>query len=185
MPFRFPSGPDTGPGLTDRGRELVAACNRLGILLDLAHLNERGFWDVAELTNRPLVVTHACAHALAPTARNLTDAQIDAIGASGGVMGINFHVGDLRADGRKDPATPLSAIVGHLDHVVERIGVQHVAFGSDFDGATMPTELGDAAGLPRLIDALEAAGYDREAIEQIAHGNWHRVLGQTWKGAPE
>lgn len=182
VPFKYPSGPDTGPGLTEAGKALVAACNDLGILVDLAHLNERGFWDVADATRHPLVVTHACAHALAPTARNVTDQQIDAIAATGGVLGINFHVGDLRADGRKDPDTPLTTIVRHIDHVVERTGVEHVAFGSDFDGALMPSALGDATGLPRLVEALRSAGYDEEAIRKICHGNWLRVLSDTWRG---
>ena len=101
VPFAAPASPDLGPGLTDAGRALVRACNELGILVDLAHLNERGFWDVAQVTDRPLVVTHACAHALVPSARNLTDEQLDAIGDSGGVVGVCFHhedVGPHRTD---------------------------------------------------------------------------------------
>ncbi len=81
VPFRFPASPDTGPGLTDAGRALVRECNRLGVLLDLSHLNERGFWDVAEITEAPLVATHSNAHALCPASRNLTDRQLDAIRA--------------------------------------------------------------------------------------------------------
>jgi membrane dipeptidase len=180
--FKFPSSPDTGPGLTDAGRELVRACNELGILLDLAHLNERGFWDVTELTNAPLVVTHADAHALSPSARNLTDKQLDAIGESDGVVGVNFHVADLRDDGRFDDDTPITAIVRHVDYIAGRIGVDHVAFGSDFDGARMPRELGDAAGLPKLVAALRAHGYDDAALEKITHQNWLRVLRATWRG---
>ena len=70
VPFRRPSSPDTGPGLTDLGKELIGACNRLGILIDLSHLNERGFWDVAAISNAPLVATHSNAHALSPHSRN-------------------------------------------------------------------------------------------------------------------
>jgi len=180
--FKFPSSPDTGPGLTDAGRELVRACNQLGILLDLAHLNERGFWDVAKLSDAPLVVTHADAHALSPSARNLTDKQLDAIGESDGVVGVNFHVADLRADGHFDTDTPLAEIVRHVDYIAGRIGVDHVAFGSDFDGAQMPQELGDAAGLPKLVAALRAHGYDSAALEKITHANWLRVLRATWRG---
>ncbi|HSR24947.1 MAG TPA: membrane dipeptidase, partial [Candidatus Eisenbacteria bacterium] len=87
VPFRFPSSPDTGPGLTAAGGELVRACNRMGIMIDLSHLNERGFWDVAELSTAPLVATHSNAHALTPSTRNLPDAQLDAIRDSGGVVG--------------------------------------------------------------------------------------------------
>lgn len=180
VPFRFPSSPDTGPGLTDAGRELVRACNQLGILLDLAHLNERGFWDVAKLSDAPLVATHAAVHALCPSARNLTDKQLDAIGESGGVVGVNFYVGDLRADGRFDADTPLTEIVRHVDYIAGRIGIDHVAFGSDFDGALIPQELGDAAGLPKLVAALRAHGYDDAALQKITHENWIRVLRRAW-----
>jgi membrane dipeptidase len=99
VPFRFPHSPDTGPGLTDAGRALVQACNRLGILVDLAHLNEQGFWDVAKLSNAPLVATHTAVHALTPSTRNLTDKQLDAIKESDGMVGLNFSVHDIRPDG--------------------------------------------------------------------------------------
>ncbi len=104
VPFDFPRGPDTGPGLTAAGKRLVQACNRLGVLVDLSHLNEAGFWDVARISDAPLVATHSCAWALASSPRNLTDAQLDAIRASGGIVGINFHKGFLRADGDADRA---------------------------------------------------------------------------------
>ena len=154
MPFRFPSSPDTGPGLTDAGRELVRACNSLGILVDLSHLNEAGFWDVRRLSRAPLVATHSNAHALCPASRNLTDAQLDAVRESGGVVGVNFAVTFLREDGHNEPATPITEIVRHVDYLAERMGIDHVAFGSDFDGATIPDELGGAAGLPMLVAAL-------------------------------
>ena len=180
VPFRFPSSPDTGPGLTDAGRELVRACNRLGILVDLSHLNEAGFWEAARLSQRPLVATHSNAHALCPASRNLTDAQLDAIGASGGIVGINFAVTFLREDGTLVPETPLTEIVRHVEYVAGRIGVDHVAFGSDFDGAVVPAELGGAAGLPKLVDALRTAGFDDEAVAKVTHRNWLRVLRETW-----
>jgi membrane dipeptidase len=179
VPFRYPASPDTGPGLTSAGCDLVRGCNQLGILVDLSHLNEAGFWDVARITEAPLVASHSNAHAICPSTRNLTDAQLDAIGESGGVVGINFAVQFLRADGATDPATPLSAIIDHFDYVASRIGVDHVAFGSDFEGAVVPDELGGVAGCPRILDGLRAAGYDDEALEKMGSGNWLRVLGQT------
>jgi len=181
VPFRFPHSPDTGPGLSDAGRELVKTCNRLGILVDLAHINEKGFWNAAEISEAPLVVTHAGAHALCPSTRNLTDKQLDAIRETGGVIGINFHVGFLREDGLLEPETPVSKIVHHIDYVAQRIGIEHVALGSDFDGAIMPSELGDVAGMPRLISCLQDIGYDNEALRKVTHENWVRVLGKTWK----
>jgi membrane dipeptidase len=180
VPFQFPGSPDQGPGLTDAGRALVRACGELRILIDLSHLNARGFWEVAELSTAPLVASHSGAHALCPSPRNLDDEQLRAIGASGGLVGVNFHVGFLRADGADDADTPLAAIAAHAAHVAELAGVDSVALGSDFDGATMPAALGDVTGLPRLLDALRAAGFDDGELERIAHGNWRRVLEATW-----
>jgi membrane dipeptidase len=180
VPFRFPSSPDIGAGLTAAGRQLVYACNRLGILVDLSHLTEAGFWDVASASTAPLVATHSNAHALCPSSRNLTDAQLDAIAASSGVVGINFSPAFLREDGADDPDTPLSEIVRHVDYVASRIGVDHVAFGSDFEGATMPAALGGAAGLPLLVELLSAR-YGDEDVAKITHRNWLRVLDQTWR----
>ncbi len=181
VPFRFPSSPAIGGGLTEQGLALVAECNRLGILIDLAHINARGFWDVAKHSNAPLVVTHGCAHRISPSSRNLEDDQVDAIGDTNGLIGVNFHVGFLREDGEANPDTPIDAIVRHIDYFVDRIGIEHVALGSDFDGATMPSELGDVAGLPKLVDRLRAAGYDSEALELLAYRNWMRVLAEIWR----
>src|SRR5690348_952914 len=111
VPFKFPHSPDTGPGLTEAGKALVRACNRLGIMLDLSHLNEQGFWDVAELSDAPLVATHSNAYALTPSTRNLTDKQLDAIKESGGIVGLNFGVNDLREDGWNNADTPLDVMV--------------------------------------------------------------------------
>jgi membrane dipeptidase len=182
VPFRFPSSPDTGPGLTDAGRALVRACNELGILVDLSHLNERGFWDVAELSDAPLVATHSNAHALCASSRNLTDAQLEAIADSGGVVGVNFAISFLREDGAKLPdESGLDEVVRHVDYLVERMGIGHVAFGSDFDGAEPPHELAGIADFPKLVDALRAAGYDDDAIAKITHENWLRVFRATWR----
>jgi membrane dipeptidase len=181
VPFRFPSSPDTGPGLTADGARLVARCQELGIVVDLAHLNERSFWDVAAICEAPLVVSHAAAHALCPSSRNLTDAQLDRIGASGGLVGVNFNVRDLRPDGREDPDTPLELIAEHIEYIASRIGIGHVAFGSDLDGATMPAAFGDVTGFGALLNCLRRRGHDEQAIDKLAHGNWLRVLGATFR----
>jgi membrane dipeptidase len=180
--FVFPSSPDIGPGLTDAGVALVRACAEMGILIDLSHLNEKGFWDVAGLEAGPLVASHSGAHAISPASRNLTDAQLDAIGESGGLVGIVYATAFIRADMADDPDTPLSAIAAHARYVADRIGVEHVGLGSDFDGATLPAPLGDVAGLPKLLDALREVGFSEPELEQIAWGNWRRVLGATWGG---
>ncbi|MCL6706437.1 dipeptidase [Pseudomonas sp. R2.Fl] len=180
VPFAYPMSPDTGPGLTEAGFELVKACNRLGILIDLAHITEKGFWDVAKTSDQPLIASHSNVHALTPVARNLTDKQLDAIKESKGLVGLNYAVTMLRADARDDASTPLSDMVRHIDHLVNRMGIDCVAIGSDFDGATIPAAIGDAAGNQKLVAALEAAGYRGEDLRKICRENWLRVLGAAW-----
>ncbi len=181
VPFVSPSSPDTGPGLTKRGTALVRACADRGILIDVSHLNEAGFWDLARLEAGPLVASHSAVHALCPTSRNLTDPQLDEIGATEGLVGIVFACPFLRHDFADDPDTPLELIAEHARYVAARIGVEHVALGSDFDGATIPAPLGDVSGIPRLLDALAAAGFTERELEAIAWGNWRRVLGAWWR----
>ncbi|MBI5107078.1 MAG: dipeptidase, partial [Solirubrobacterales bacterium] len=182
VPFAHPSSPGTGPGLTDAGVALVRRCAELGIVIDLSHLNAAGVEDVARLDLAPLVASHSGAHAISPSSRNLTDEQLDRVGASGGLVGIVFAVPFLRADGEDDAdGTPLSAIVDHARHVAERIGVEHVGLGSDFDGATVPVEVGGVDGLPRVLAALEDAGFTSAEVDAVAWGNWRRVLGATWR----
>ncbi|HEX2033771.1 MAG TPA: dipeptidase [Chloroflexota bacterium] len=184
VPFAFPHSPDIGGGLTDAGRALVQACHRLGIVVDLSHLNERGFWDVAALAGpagAPLVATHSGAHALCPVSRNVTDRQLEAIRDSGGMVGVVFEVSMLRADGALESDTPLEEIVRHVAYLVERLGIEGVGFGSDFDGATIPRALGDASGLPRVVDALRRHGFDEASLHQLTHQNWLRLLQRVWR----
>ena len=182
VPFKFGQTPDTGPGLTDAGKALVRECNRLGVMLDLSHLNEKGFWDIAAITDAPLVATHSNAHALSATPRNLTDTQLAAIKESDGMVGVNFAVGFLTADGNNDPAMPLETMVRHFDYLVEHLGIDRVGFGSDYDGATVPAAVGDASKLGTLVRALKAHGYDDASLRKLAHENWIRVLRKTWNG---
>jgi membrane dipeptidase len=179
--FAFPSSPDIGPGLTAAGRALVGRCAELGVLVDLSHLNEAGFWDVARLEAGPLVASHSGAHELCAASRNLTDRQLDAIAASDGLVGIVFAVPFLRPDFADDPETPLALIVEHARYVADRIGTRHLALGSDFDGATIPAELGDVAGLPKLVAALAEAGFDEEELADLCWRNWRRTLEAWWR----
>lgn len=181
VPFISPSSPDTGPGLTEAGTNLVRRCAELGILVDVSHLNEAGFWDLARLGLGPIVATHSAVHSLCPTSRNLTDAQLDEIGSTGGLVGIVFACRFLRADFANDPDTPLELIASHARYVAERIGVEHVALGSDFDGATIPAPLGDVSGVPRVVEALARAGFDSRDRGLVAWGNWRRVLAAWWR----
>ncbi len=180
VPFAFPSSPDTGPGLTAAGKALVRECNQLKIMLDLSHLNERGFDDVAALSDAPLVASHSCAHAVAPSSRNLTDRQLDAIAATGGLVGLNYAVGFLHPQGRREPMRGFDIVLRHLDHLLEKLGEDGVALGSDYDGAQMPEDLADASMLQNLTQAMLAHGYDRALVEKIAWKNWLSVLERTW-----
>ena len=179
--FIFPGSPDSGPGLTKAGKELVKACNQKGIVIDLSHLNEKGFWDVEKTTQHPLVATHSCMHTLCHMPRNLTDRQLDAVKASNGVVGINFCPAFLREDGKLTKKTPISQLIRHIRYGVDRMGVDHVALGSDFNGVLLPEEIRDVAGLQAIIQALFQDGFDRKTVLKIAHGNWLRILGETWR----
>ena len=181
VPFLCPSSPDTGPGLTDLGKELIGACNRLKVMIDLSHLNERGFWDVAALSDAPLVATHSNAHALSPHSRNLTDEQLAAIRQTGGMVGVNFATSFLRPDGRRDKATPVELVIEHLEHMVKHVGEDGVGFGSDFDGAAIPAGIGNAAGVQSLVEVMRTRGYGEPLIEKLCFRNWLRVLGRTWE----
>lgn len=143
-------------------------------------MNEQGFWDIARISDAPLVASHSNAYAICNHSRNLTDRQLDAIRDTGGLAGINFGVLFLRQDGVKNPDTDLNELVRHVDYIVNRIGIDHVALGSDFDGTTIPAAMKDAADLQLLVEAMRKSGYDDVALAKICHGNWIRVLEKTW-----
>ncbi|MFB6127868.1 MAG: dipeptidase [Halolamina sp.] len=180
VPFAHEATPDIGPGLTTAGEELVAACEDRGLLVDCAHLNAAGLRDVLGVIDAPPVVSHTAANALCPHARNLTDDQLRAVGDAGGVVGVTFAAGHLRPDGEADPDTPLSVLVDHVAHVAEVAGVDGVALGSDFDGATVIDPVAGADRLPRLLDALADAGFDDAERRKIAAENWRRVCRAWW-----
>jgi membrane dipeptidase len=181
VPFISPSSPDVGPGLSEQGIALVRRCAELGILVDLSHINEAGFWDIARLEVGPLVASHSGVHALCQASRNLTDAQIEAIGDSGGLVGIVFACAFLREDFSEDQDTPIELIARHARYVADRIGPEHVALGSDFDGTTIPRALGGVSGLPLVLQALSDEGFSDAEIAAIAWDNWRRVLGAWWR----
>ena len=179
VPFAFPGTPDTGPGLTPAGMDLVRLCDELGILIDLSHLNEKGFRDVAKLSRRPLVATHSNAHAVTPSTRNLTDRQLRMIRDSGGMVGLNLATVFLRPDGRRSPDMGWDPVLRHLDHLIGILGENHVGLGSDFDGAMMPQGIGDVTGLPALLAALKAHGYGKRLVAKLAWRNWVAALERT------
>ncbi|RWZ60193.1 membrane dipeptidase [Halobacillus fulvus] len=182
VPYHFPASPDIGPGLTDKGISLVKECNRLGIMIDVSHLNEKGFWDVVKHTKDPVVATHSNAHSLCPISRNLTDEQLDAIQQTNGVVGVTFSLNMLRKDGIIDPEqTPVRQVVDHILYIADRIGIDHVALGSDFDGTSIPAEMDGVDGVPSLLRSLKENGFSKKDVEKLSYRNWFRILQQTWK----
>jgi membrane dipeptidase len=180
VPFRFPGDPDTGPGLTEAGKRLVRECNALQIMVDISHLNKKGVDDVARISTAPLVATHSNAWAVTPSTRNLTDRQLSMIAESGGMVGINFATVFLREDGRNSPEMGLDPLLRHLDYLIGILGEDHVGFGSDFDGATVPKPIGDVTGLPVLLQTLAAHGVGPGLMRKLCWDNWMGVLRRTW-----
>lgn len=180
VPFAFPSGPDIGEGLTDAGKRLVRACNDLKIMLDLSHLNEKGFDDVARLSDAPLVATHSNANAICPSSRNLIDRQLAVIAESGGMVGLNYGTFFLRRDGGSSPDMGWEDVLAHLDHLLDKLGEGHVGLGSDFDGVPVPQGIGDVTGVPHLQQAMLDHGYGPDLVRKISCDNWLAVLERTW-----
>jgi len=153
-------------GLTLKGRELVQACNDLGMIIDISHLNEPGFWEVMELSKKPVIASHSNAHKLQPHPRNLTDEQIQALIQKGGRIGITF-VPDFIGGNQAIPD-----VLRHLEHVCALGGEHHVGFGSDFDGIDEHVNgLTNPAEYAQLAEELYRH-YSSEQAERFLHGNW-------------
>jgi membrane dipeptidase len=173
-------GEQVEEGLTEAGRRLVAECNRLGIILDVSHINPAGFWDVLEESKTPVIATHSSVKALSPHVRNLDDEQVRALADQGGTIGVNFATSFLRPDMRRNPDTDLETVVAHFDYLVNLVGDEHVSFGTDFDGADVPACIADAAGLPLVVRAFQRRGWSEARIERICNGNFLRVAREVW-----
>ena len=156
----------------------MTTCNEVGILVDLAHATERTFFDTAALSTAPFVVSHAGAHAICPIPRNLTDVQLDAVRDSGGLVGVVFDTVMTRLDADLVFDTPLSTIALHIEYMAERVGIEHVALGSDFDGCFPPAALRDASKTQALLDEL---AWTDDELRSLCHGNWLRILRAVWK----
>ncbi len=162
----------SGGGLTQFGVQLVKEMNRLGMLVDVSHISERGFWDVLEVTERPVIASHSNSKAVCDHPRNLSDAQIKRMAENRGVIGITFVPSFI------DPNTPtLSRLLEHIDHIVNLVGVDHVGIGSDFDGGG--DLLVDATAFPTITEGLLERGYSEEAIRQILGENHLRLLAEA------
>lgn len=162
----------TGGGLTPFGRDVVCEMNRLGMLIDISHLAEKGFWDVIELTRQPIIASHSNAKALCLHERNLTDEQLLAIRDNGGVVGINYYPVFLRDDGNATSGD----IIRHIDHMAALIGCDHIGLGSDFDGIpTWPADVNGVEDVIHILDALATHNYSQNDIEKIAGLNFMRL----------
>lgn len=176
VPMAFPGDPDTGPGLSEKGKDLVRLCDALGILIDLSHLNEKGFDDVATVSTAPLVATHSNAHALCDSPRNLTDRQLHMIRERGGMVGLNFATFYLNFDGRSASDMGWDVLLRHLDYLLTELGEDHVGLGSDFDGCVLPDLIGDVTGVQAFFTAMQAHGLDAPLIAKLARENWLACL---------
>ena len=145
----------------------MRACDELGVMLDLLHLNAAGFWDVGRTTRRPRVAIHSNAHGICPAPRNLVDDQLRAMRDSGGLAGVCLSVSELR----------------HIGHLLAILGPDGVAIGSDLDGALLPAQIGDAGGLGSLVAAMQDQGYDPDLLRKLCCDNWLNVLERCW-GSP-
>lgn len=162
-------------GLTDFGREVVAEMNSIGMLIDVSHLSNQGFYDVAALAGKPFVASHSNAWSVTPHPRNLTDDMIKLLAAKGGVVGINFErlfLGD-------DAVSKIDDIVSHIQHIYKVGGSEVLALGSDFDGISPELELAHIGQLGKLVDALELHGFQLADIEKICWKNALRVIKDT------
>ncbi len=172
-----------GGGLTCFGVALVEAMNRLGMLVDVSHISERGFWDTLEVTRKPVIASHSCCAALCPHSRNLTNEQLRALAENGGVVGITFVPPflDPAWEPARWPQVPsLDCLLNHVDHAVRVAGIDHVGFGSDFDGGG--TALRDAGEYPRLTEGLLRRGYAEADVRKLLGENILHVLRETLGG---
>lgn len=162
-------------GLTGFGKEAVSYMNELGILVDVSHLSDGGFYDVAKLSKKPFVASHSNCRALSPATRNLTDEMIHILAEKGGVAGINFAPFFLNED-VTDEHSRVERMCDHVCHLIDKGGVECVGIGTDFDGIDGKLEIADCTGMQLLFEALHRRGLSEDVIEKIAYGNVARVI---------
>jgi membrane dipeptidase len=172
--------PRSRSGLTAIGAEIVEEMNRLNMIIDISHINERGFWDLLEISKNPVIASHSNCKALCDHHRNLTDDQIRALAEKGGVMAITFVEKFIDVNQER---VNIERVLDHFDHAVDIAGSEHVGVGSDFYGL-MPSKikgLEDITKLPELTRGLVARGYDEKDIENILGENFLRIFKQILK----
>ena len=165
--------------LTDFGREAIPVMNDLGIVVDVSHLNEGGFYDVARCTKKPFVATHSNARALSPSPRNLTDDQIRVLADKGGISGLNFYGGFLNEDIDNEVST-VERLCDHAMYMLDKGGEDFIAIGTDFDGGIADLEIPGCDHMEVLFDALKKRGMTERQFDKFTHENVERVLRECW-----
>lgn len=166
----------TGGGLTAFGRQVVKEMNRLGMLVDVSHLSDKGFWDVIECSAKPIIASHSNARSLCNVERNLTDEQLKALAQKKGCVGITFVAKFLNTEKGK---ASIDDIYRQIDYIASLVGDEHVAFGSDFDGTVLPNDISGVQDINRIIDYLIGKNYSSATIEKLCNKNVMRVLSEV------
>jgi membrane dipeptidase len=162
----------TGGGLTLFGREVVKKMNKLGMIVDVSHIAEKGFWDVLELSEDPVIASHSNSQAVWEHPRNLTDEQIKGIAQKKGVIGLNFV-----ADFLGEQGSGFDQLLRHIDHICDIVGDEYLGFGSDFDGTeNLLAGIDDVTVYPELVSYLKKRNYKDATIRKICGENCLRVL---------
>ena len=167
--------PNTKTGLTEFGRALVKEMNKLGMVIDVSHLSDKGFYEVVELSDKPIMASHSNARAVCGNIRNLTDDMLYKLADNGGVTGINYAKHFMCND-QEQGVNTVDCSIEHIQYIKKKIGVNHIALGSDFDGINPNIELSDASKMGKLMQGLDKAGFTTEEIEKIGYKNALRVF---------
>jgi len=162
----------TGGGLSELGVQAIEELDRLGMIIDVSHINDRGFWDVVDIAKGPIIASHSNSRAVCSHPRNMTDDMIKALAERGGVLGMNF------APAFVHPTNPcVSTLVDHIDHIFDLVGPENVGLGSDFDGIpSTPVGLEDVTRMPNITEELIERGYGKEDLKKILGLNHLRVI---------
>lgn len=164
---------ETGGGLTPFGRSVVKEMNSLGMLIDLSHISEKGFWDVIELTRSPLIVSHSNAKKICCHKRNLTDEQIMAVKKNRGVIGINLYPDFLNSEGK----ATVKDVIKHIEHIAGLTGEDHIGLGADFDGIEKtPDDIKGVQEIHKIFNELYKLNYSQSFVEKFAGRNFLRVI---------
>lgn len=171
--------PNLTDGLTEFGKQVVKRMNELGMIIDCSHAGDKTFYDVIELTTKPIVCSHSCSRSVCDHVRNMTDDMLLKLKENGGVVGINYCHDFIRND---NEVASIKDVVKHIDHIKELIGIDYIGLGSDFDGIENDCiELKDASYLPLLLDELRKQGYSEDDIDKISYKNVLRVFKENLK----